>query len=377
MNFVLLLFHFCKEALYVLADKLFFILSQFRIRHVEPHFTACFGLKDFVVIPGVLRLGPGINRSALNRAGGVGDDQSGIVVNGVSKTLANRASAHRVVEAEKRRLRLYRFETANFAGELFCEVKGFRIGRDGFLESDFTCFPITDFDGVYQTAMGVRPHHDAVSQNKYRLSEINFQQRLGRGELKRPAVLKETIESLLAQVKQAFAKRGLLGGFHRKQNVPARAFRLFQHGFRYLIDGVALDARSVVRAISAAGARPQKTHKIIQLRRCRYSGARVTGLIFLPDRNRRSNAQDFVHIRFLHAFQKLARIGRQRLDIAALALGIDGVKDQRRLAGAGNARHHRQEIMRDVDIDILQIVNAGATDGKNGLTCDGNARRSV
>jgi hypothetical protein len=41
-----------------------------------------------------------------------------------------------------------------------------------------------------------------------------------------------------------------------------------------------------------------------------------------------------IDIGLLHHVEELARIGRQRLDIAALALGIDGVESERALAGA-------------------------------------------
>ena len=70
-----------------------------------------------------------------------------------------------------------------------------------------------------------------------------------------------------------------------------------------------------------------------------------------------------VDIRLLHQFQELAGIGRQALDIAALALGIDGVEGERRLARARQAGQHRQGVARNLDIDILEIVLARAADG--------------
>ncbi len=62
---------------------------------------------------------------------------------------------------------------------------------------------------------------------------------------------------------------------------------------------------------------------------------------FLFDGNGRGQALDVIDVRLLHYRQELARVGRQRFDIAALALGIDRVEGQRRLAGPGQAGDRR------------------------------------
>ena len=68
-------------------------------------------------------------------------------------------------------------------------------------------------------------------------------------------------------------------------------------------------------------------------------------------------------VRLLHHLQELARVGRQALDVAALAFGIDGVEGEARLARAGEAGDDRQALARDVDVDALEVVLAGAADG--------------
>jgi ribosomal protein L21 len=67
--------------------------------------------------------------------------------------------------------------------------------------------------------------------------------------------------------------------------------------------------------------------------------------------------------------QELPRVGRQRLDVAALALGVDGVEGQRRLARAGQAGDHDQLVARQVEIDVLQVVGARTADadGVHGI----------
>ncbi len=66
---------------------------------------------------------------------------------------------------------------------------------------------------------------------------------------------------------------------------------------------------------------------------------RVAPAGLLLDRDRGTQSVDPVDLGLGHLAQKLARIARKALDIAALALGIERVKRQRALA---RARHARQ-----------------------------------
>ncbi len=72
---------------------------------------------------------------------------------------------------------------------------------------------------------------------------------------------------------------------------------------------------------------------------------------------------DMVDVRLLHHVEELPRIGRQRLDIAPLALGIDGVEGERGLAGAREPGDHHELLARQIERDILEIVLARAADG--------------
>ncbi len=67
-----------------------------------------------------------------------------------------------------------------------------------------------------------------------------------------------------------------------------------------------------------------------------------------------------VDVRLLHHLEELARVGRQALDVAALALGVDRVEGERGFAGARQAREHHQGVARDLEIDVLEVVLAGA-----------------
>jgi tetratricopeptide (TPR) repeat protein len=65
-----------------------------------------------------------------------------------------------------------------------------------------------------------------------------------------------------------------------------------------------------------------------------------------------------VDVGLFHHRQELPRVGRQRLDVAPLALGIDGIEGQRRLARAGQAGDHDQLVARQVEVDVLEVVGA-------------------
>ena len=67
-----------------------------------------------------------------------------------------------------------------------------------------------------------------------------------------------------------------------------------------------------------------------------------------------------IDVRLLHHLEKLPRIGGERFHIAALALGIDGVERERRLARARQAGEHHELVARDREVDVLEIVLARA-----------------
>ncbi|MEZ6021992.1 MAG: hypothetical protein R3C16_00895 [Hyphomonadaceae bacterium] len=69
-----------------------------------------------------------------------------------------------------------------------------------------------------------------------------------------------------------------------------------------------------------------------------------------------------IHVRLLHQFQELAGIGRQRLHITALSLGVDRIEREGGLAAAAQAGDHHQLIARNIDVHALEIVLARAAD---------------
>src|SRR4029079_10542637 len=90
--------------------------------------------------------------------------------------------------------------------------------------------------------------------------------------------------------------------------------------------------------------------------------ARVARRRLLVDRDRRAEAVDRVDVGLLHHLQELAGIRTQRLDVAALALGVDRVEGKARLAGTRESGDADEGVPREPDGDVLEVVLPGAVD---------------
>ena len=100
-------------------------------------------------------------------------------------------------------------------------------------------------------------------------------------------------------------------------------------------------------------ARPQQAQVVVDLGDRADRRARVARRRLLVDRDRRRQALDRVDVRLVHLAEELARVGAQRLDVAALALGVDRVERERRLARPGQARDDHERVARQGERDVL------------------------
>src|SRR5438270_1267927 len=160
-------------------------------------------------------------------------------------------------------------------------------------------------------------------------------------------------------IAQCFGAGGLTDP---EQRVPARALWLSEHPLRDVIHRVALDLLPALRTIAASDPSIEQAQEIVDFSRRGDGGSWIARGVLLADGNGRRDARDFVDVRLFHPFEELARVGRQRLHIAPLTLGIYGVEAQRRLAGSGDTRDDSQLVMRNVERDVLKVVNSRSTD---------------
>ena len=149
---------------------------------------------------------------------------------------------------------------------------------------------------------------------------------------------------------------------HWRQHHQARVLGQRQHRVHHLADGLRLQRQLVVWAIGRAGARIQQTQVVVDLGHRADGRARVVAGGLLLDGNGRRQAFDQIDIGLVEAPEKLARIGGQALDIAALAFGIQRVERQARLARTRQSGDHHQLVARNVQVDVLQVVRARTAD---------------
>ena len=101
---------------------------------------------------------------------------------------------------------------------------------------------------------------------------------------------------------------------------------------------IAADLAPAAAAEQAPGAGEEQLQMVVQLGEGPDGGAGPHHRVGLIDGDGRRYAVDALRPRPVHAVEELAGIGREGLDIAPLALGVDGVEGQRRLAASPRPR---------------------------------------
>src|SRR5262249_55067547 len=127
-----------------------------------------------------------------------------------------------------------------------------------------------------------------------------------------------------------------------------------------LLGGLLGDLQAADGAVGVADAGVEQAHVVPDLRDGADGGARVVRGALLVYGDGRGEAVNVVNIGLLNLAEELASIGGERLDVAALALGEDGIKGEAALARAGEAGDNDQPVARDGDIYVFEVVLAGA-----------------
>ena len=166
----------------------------------------------------------------------------------------------------------------------------------------------------------------------------------------------------LAGVLQQLLVGALLATHHRGHDLDAGGLGQGHHLVDDLVDGLLLDLLAALGAVGGAHPRPQQAEVVVDLRHRAHGGAGVLGGGLLVDGDGGGQAVDVVHVRLLHLAQEHAGVGGEGLHIAALALGVDGVKGQGGLARAGQAGEHHQLVPGNVHVDVFQVVLPRAFD---------------
>ena len=148
----------------------------------------------------------------------------------------------------------------------------------------------------------------------------------------------------------------------RAQHLVAGAFWQLHQLVGDLLHGLALDPLTADGTVRHADARPEQAHVVVDLGDRADGRPRVAVRRLLVDRDGGAQALDEVDVGSVDLAEELARVGRERLDVATLPLGEDRVERERGLAGAGQAGEDHERIARDLEVDVLEVVHARTAD---------------
>ncbi len=165
------------------------------------------------------------------------------------------------------------------------------------------------------------------------------------------AALIKTIEAALLDVAKSLLERflrrrrgfllghaaGSAGGLRLRnaegiKDVEAAAGSEREDTRSNLVGAVAANFGAALDTKSLAAAREEKTQIVVNFGGGGDRGARVARGILLSNGDGWSDAGDFVDVGLFHPFEELAGVSGKRLDVAALAFRIDGVKSEGGLA---------------------------------------------
>ena len=159
---------------------------------------------------------------------------------------------------------------------------------------------------------------------------------------------------------QLLLELALAAADDRRQHVDALVVRREHHQVDDALERLRGDLAAAVVAVRHADVGEEQPQVVVDLGDGADRRARVRAGGLLLDGDGRRQAVDQVDVRLLHLLEELAGVGRQRLDVAPLPLGVDGVEGERRLAGARQAGDDDQLVAREVDVDVLEVVDARA-----------------
>ena len=147
---------------------------------------------------------------------------------------------------------------------------------------------------------------------------------------------------------------------HRREDVDARVLCVREHELHDPLERLGCDLEAAPGTMRDADVREEQAQVVVDLGHRPDGRARVGSRGLLLDGNGRRESLDQVDVGFLHLLEELARVRRQRLDIAPLPLRVNRVESERRLAGPRQPCDDDEPLARQVDVDIAEVVNARA-----------------
>ena len=265
----------------------------------------------------------------------------------------------RGVEGEDARLELGQRDAVLGAGEVLGEQEALAVHD---VDADE---PLGQrggrLDRLGQALAQIGLEHEPVDDDLDRVLELLVEDDL---LLEQPllAVDLDAREAVAAELLEHVAELALAVAHDRRVDGEARPLREREDLLDDLIEALPRDRAAADRAMRPPHPRVEQAQVVVDLGHRADRRARVARGRLLVDRDRRREPVDRVDVGLLHHLQELPRVGGERLDVAALALGVDRVEGERRLARAGQAGDADERVARQADGDVLEVVLPGAVD---------------
>lgn len=168
-------------------------------------------------------------------------------------------------------------------------------------------------------------------------------------------------EALLLQTVEASGQVLIRFELDRKADAQLRPGRQVLKRAQNVGNRMSVHFPTALQAVHAAEASQEQTQVVEDLGHGADGRAWAAGQRTLADGDGRRQIADDVGVGGIEAFQKLAGVGREALQIAAPCLGVERVKRQAALAGPADAGNDGELPQRNIDIDSPQIVHPNAT----------------
>jgi hypothetical protein len=343
-------------AVRAVQERLANLLGQVLPGDVHVHFPLLGDrLRHLVVVVRGAR-GPGQDRALGQRQARVRDDQVGIDLHLRAEAGAARAGAVGGVEREHPRLELGHRGAAVEAHEAV-GVGGHASVVHHLHVNEALRAGHSRLDRVRQPLAQVVAHHQPVDHDRDVVLVLLVEDDV-LFEALEVAVDLHAREALGAEVLEQVLVLALAAADHRSEHHELGALLEGHHLIDDLLGRLRLDRAAAVVAMRMADPGPQQPQVVVDLGDGADRGARIAARGLLIDRDRRREPLDRVHVGLVHLAQELARVGRQRLDVAALALGVDRVEGEARLARSGQPGDHDQGMPRQPQMKVPEVVLA-------------------
>ena len=116
-----------------------------------------------------------------------------------------------------------------------------------------------------------------------------------------------------------------------------------------------------------ADAGEEEAQVVVDFGRGADGGSVRSAGVVVRDGDRGRDAVDPLGLRLIELFEKLARVGREAFDVAPLPFGVERVEGHAGFAAAGDAAEHDEPAMRQIEIDLPQVVDGHAAESDDGL----------